>query len=608
MNPRVAKAFATPPASMKEVAERYGALLASVEKEWRALIASDPKAGALPDADAEALRRVLYGADSPCHVPEEHVANIEWFFPTDITTELWKLQGDVDRWLLQSGDAPAYATLLVDREKPSAARVFKRGNPLTPGEEVPRQFLQVLGTDRAKPFAKGSGRLELADAIASTDNPLTARVMVNRVWMQHFGRGLVATTSDFGKRAGAPSHPELLDWLARRFMEEGWSLKSLHRRILLSATYQQTSLPRREEAVARKAQELDPDNRLLWRMNTHRLSFEEMRDAWLAATGELDLKLGGKPIELFAGQNARRTLYARVDREQLPTVMRTFDFANPDLCIPQRNDTIVPQQALFGLNHPFLAARAKELARRTESGGGGEAARVQRIYRMLLQRDATPSELGAALAFTRPEPPVPGRGASHVESGAWQYGYGEMDEAKGQLKSFTPLPHFNGKAWQGGDRFPDDKLGWAQLTAIGGHPGNDRAHAVARRWTAPRDGDYTVTSTLTHEPAEGDGIRAFVSHSRRGLLRSITLHKAAAPLNVESMRLSRGDTLDFVVDIRDVLNSDQFLWSPKIEAASGSPRSWEAQKDFSGPTAVPLTPWEQLAQTLLLTNEFVFVD
>ncbi|MFA6545562.1 MAG: PSD1 and planctomycete cytochrome C domain-containing protein [Limisphaerales bacterium] len=608
LHPDVAQAFATAPATLREVAERYGALFAAAEKQWRALLKADPAAKALPDERAEALRRVLYGPDSPCFVPDEHLANNEWFFPTGIVVELWKLQGEVDRWLLQSPEAPAYATILVDRAQPSSPRVFKRGNPLTKGEEVPRQFLQVLTGGRSQPFTKGSGRLELAQAIADPHNPLTARVMVNRVWMQHFGRGLVTTPSDFGKRAEPPSHPELLDWLAWRFMEEGWNLKNLHRRILLSATYQQSSLP--ASAAARKAQEIDPDNRLLWRMNTHRLSFEEMRDAWLAASGELDPRVGGKPAELLVGKNTRRTLYARVDRQRLPTVMRIFDFANPDLSIPQRNDTIVPQQALFGLNHPFLAARAKALVGRVDSGDNDSVGRVRRLYELLFQRQPTAAELKAALVFVQPGATLPAR--REVPT-AWQYGYGEWDEAAGRIKGFAPLPYFNGTAWQGAELWPDTKLGWAQLTATGGHPGNDRKHAVARRWVAPHDGSYAIVSTLIHEPAVGDGIRAFIGHSRHGLLRSTTLHHATAVLNVEAMTMSAGDTLDFVVDIRDGLNSDQFLWSPKIVSATGTGSggevpSWDAQKDFVGPTGASLGLWQQLAQTLMLTNEFVFAD
>lgn len=562
---------------------------------------SAEQARAMGQSDIE---RLFDDIDSPGHIPDEHIANIERYFPNNIATELWKAQSEVDRYLLQKPSAPAYAIILVDRAKPTTPCVFKRGNPLIKGEEVPRRFLQVLTGNQAQPFEKGSGRLELAQAIIAPRNPLTARVMVNRVWMHHFGRGLVTTPSDFGKRADPPSHPELLDWLAQRLMDEGWSLKSLHRCILLSATYQQSSLASAET----KAHEIDPENRLLWRMNTHRLSFEEMRDAWLAATGELDLRVGGKPVELFASGNTRRTIYTRIDREQLPTVMRTFDFANPDLSIPQRNDTTVPQQALFGLNHPFLAARAKVVVQRMV---GDDAERVRRLYALFYQREPTASELNAALAFIQPDSATI---AQREESNSWQYGYGEFDESTGRMKSFTALPHFNGTAWQGGEKWPDAKHGWARLTAEGGHPGNDRRHAVVRRWIAPQEGRYAITSTLIHESTAGDGVRAFISHNGCGLLRSTTLHHSTAELNLDAIPLSAGDTLDFIVDIRDGLNSDQFQWVPKITsiASAGAgrdgARAWDAQKNFTGPAITPLNRWQQLAQTLLLANEFVFLD
>ena len=613
LHPRVAEVFATVPATMREVAERHGALFAGVEKQWREWLKVEPDAQELPDAEAEVLRRALYGPESPCLVADEHIANIENDFPNVVTTELWKLQGEVDRWLLDSTEAPAYATILADRAKPSVPRVFKRGNALTLGDEVPRRFLQVLAGDDAAPFANGSGRLELARAIAAPGNPLTARVIVNRVWMQHFGRGLVATPSNFGTRADPPSHPELLDWLARRFMDDGWSLKALHRRLMLSATYQQSSVAPADAAALAKAQQIDPDNRLLWRMNTHRLGIEEMRDAWLAATGELDLRAGGKPAELLANDNARRTLYALVNRENLSTVLRNFDFANPDLSIPQRSDTIVPQQALFGLNHPFVAARANALARKTEMpNGADDRARVRRLYALLYQRPPTDAEVARARDFVKSVPVPPAR---REVASAWRYGYGEFDETTGRLKSFTALPHFSGADWQGGMRWPDPKLGWLQLTATGGHPGNTRKHAIVRRWVAPRAGRYNVASMLLHEPEAGDGIRAFISHSGQGLLRFAALHHSTTPLNLEALPMNAGETLDFIVDIRDGLNSDQFLWSPKITlAASGSAgdggdaQSWDAEKDFTERSITPLDPWPQFAQALMLSNEFMFVD
>jgi hypothetical protein len=188
------------------------------------------------------------------------------------------------------------------------------------------------------------------------------------------------------------------------------------------------------------------------------------------------------------------------------------------------------------------------------------------------------------------------------------------------MKSFNPLPVFNGKAWQGGADWPDATLGWVQLTADGGHPGNDLQHAVVRRWIAPRDATVAIAGSIVHEVAAGDGIRAFVVSNRHGELRSCEVHNSSAEMAVASVEVKQGDTLDFVVDIRAGLNSDQFKWAPVITvvdapagapAPSRAPLAWNAKAEFSGPTPVAaplLTPWEQFVQVLLLSNEFAFVD
>ncbi|MCX6851732.1 MAG: DUF1549 and DUF1553 domain-containing protein [Verrucomicrobia bacterium] len=566
---------------------------------WKAWVEAHP--------GVELTEEVLKRPDSPAYVPDEHITNNEMYFPSGIITELWKSQGEVDRYLLSNKTAPEQATVLVDRALPITPRVLLRGNPLTKGDAVPRQFLSLFGAQQ--PFTKGSGRLELAKAIIDPRNPLTARVMVNRIWQHHFGRGLVSTPSDFGKQGTAPSHPELLDWLARRFIDSGWSIKAMHRLIMMSETYQQSS-----GGGAVDPAHADPDNRLLWRMNPHRLSFEEARDAWLMAAGRLNLEVGGAPLPLFAAGNQRRTLYTLVDRENVPAVMRTFDFANPDLSIPQRTETTVPQQALFGMNHPFVVQQAKALLGRVDVKGADAAGRVRRIYGHLFQRAPRADEMEQALRFVQEDEPRVIAQVDHSKS--WQYGVGEWDESTGRVKDFKPLPHFTGNAWQGDEAWPNAKLGWAQLTATGGHPGNDRKHAVVRRWIAPADGTYAVRSTLLHEPAPGDGIRSFISHSQQGRLHAGRLHQGSADLNFDTLAFKAGETLDFVVDIGEVLNSDQFLWSMRIHqtgtvGAGGDDvpaQTWDAEKDFAAQPRSQLNGWEQLVQVLMLANEFMFVD
>jgi hypothetical protein len=268
--------------------------------------------------------------------------------------------------------------------------------------------LGVLSPDR-KPFAKGSGRLEMAEAIASRDNPLTARVLVNRVWLHHFGAGLVRTPSDFGTRSDPPTHPALLDWLATNFMDQGWSIKKLHRMILLSSTYQQTSDERPEGVAA------DPENRLLWRMNRQRLEFEAIRDAYLAVSGKLDPAVGGRPVELWkAPFSLRRAVYGYIDRQDLPGVFRVFDFANPDVSNDQRPKTTVPQQALYAMNAPFVLEQVRQLAARPEIAGEADPAkRVAALYRIIFARPAEPEEIELALKFIQ-SPPAAGDSPSKL--------------------------------------------------------------------------------------------------------------------------------------------------------------------------------------------------
>ena len=289
---------------------------------------------------------------------------------------------------------PADLMTLADAEQPVTPHVFVRGNSGNQGQEVPRQFLSLLEGEDRQPFADGSGRLELAQAIASADNPLTARVIVNRIWLYYFGQPLVDTPSDFGLRSDPPTHPELLDFLAASLVENDWSLKSIHRLILTSATYQQSSADR--PACSEK----DPENRLLWRMNRKRLDFEGLRDAMLAVSGELDRSLGGPAVEITKQPwPARRTLYGRIDRQNLPNLFRTFDFASPDTHSPRRYTTTVPQQALYMMNSPFVRDMVAALAARREFAEAEPPARVEQLYQIVLSREPTAEELELGVAF-----------------------------------------------------------------------------------------------------------------------------------------------------------------------------------------------------------------
>lgn len=601
INPLVRDIFPDSPQSFDDVIDRYAGLFTKLNEKWQA--PAEQQINEATDPDEEELRAVLYGPSAPNQVPELPVVHTETFFDSGVTTELWKLQGEVDRWIVNSPHNVPFSVVLRDRQVPHEPRIFRRGDPVNYGDDVPRRYLSHLSDHDSQQFANGSGRQELAEEIVSPDNPLTARVIVNRVWMHHFGQGLVTSPSDFGLRAAAPSHPKLLDWLASEFMQHGWSLKSLHRLILTSNTFQMQSS---NDESQQHAEQIDPQNRLLWKMNSHRLTFEEFRDSLLATSGNLDRHLGGKPANIFAAPYPkRRTLYGLIDRQYLPSTLRIFDFANPDLHIPKRSETTVPQQSLFLMNHPIVLEIAKDLAKQAQQNGKAHEI-VAALFRQTLQRKPSEQEVQEALQFVALVKPAE-QPENSPTAPDWQYGFGGYDESAQRVQNWQPLPHFTGEAWQGGPKWPDAKLGWTQLTATGGHPGNDRVHACVRRWTAPRDLSLTINSTLVNEPAQGDGIRAFIVSSEQGLLQHVKNHQQPSELNIVAIQVKQGETIDFVVDIDEQLNSDQFLWDITIHETDGT-SSWNSKNDFPAKSVPQLNGWEQLAHALLCTNEFMFVD
>ena len=289
---------------------------------------------------------------------------------------------------------PAFPVLQTIKEsaKPVEQHVWIRGNQGNPGEVAPPHFLEILSPDGPERFHRGKERLELAEAIASAQNPLTARVIVNRVWQQHFGFGLVRTPSNFGSQGDRPSHPELLDYLAERFVREGWSLKTLHREMMLTAAYGLS-----DEPSARNYAE-DPDNRLVWRYNRRRLDAEALRDSLLCVAGKLDLHEGGPAMRLNS-DNMRRTVYAYISRRQMDPMLALFDFPNPNNTSEQRLQTTVPLQKLFFMNSAFVMEQSKALAERIARSAVTDEQRIQAAYRFVLQRDPTPEERKLARGF-----------------------------------------------------------------------------------------------------------------------------------------------------------------------------------------------------------------
>lgn len=401
VNPLVRQAITEKkPATLQELGRVYGDLFDDIRRQWDEVLKATPDSTQLPDGAAEQVRLTLYGEGSPTNLTLDEARRA---FDRDIGNEITNRKRNVEALKVTSPGAPPRAMILRDGQVNEPV-VFIRGNPGRRGKQVPRQFLEIAAGPDRKPFVKGSGRRELAEAIVDPQNPLTSRVITNRIWQNHFGTGLVASTSDFGLRGMTPSHPQLLDWLAAEMAgidtptavnsPNVWSIKRLHRLIMDSAVYQQASS---ENPIARAA---DPENRLLWRMPRIRLDLEAMRDSLLTVSGRLDDQIGGQPFDgVMAPQTTRRTIYALVNRNDLPGIFRAFDFADIDASAPERPQTTVPQQSLFAMNSLFIQEQARRLAAQCVAAASNDPDRLQLIYHRVFSRPPTEDERRVALQF-----------------------------------------------------------------------------------------------------------------------------------------------------------------------------------------------------------------
>jgi len=594
-NPLVVEALGNASASLAEIAGRYQDLLRRSINEEKENAA----------AAWQELRKIVEGPESPIRIPREYIHDVEWLFDDENKRPLKKAQAALDREVINLREKAPHALTLIDRPVAGNVRVFERGQYPNQLEEVARGSLGILHGGKRPRYRGGSGRLALAREITDGKNPFTARVIVNRIWREHFGEGLVRTCSDFGLRSEEPTHPGLLDFLASELMAHNWSLKHVQRLIATSALCR---------IRANDPPGADSGNRLLSVYPRRRLDFEAMRDSMLAASGELDLRGGGPPGELFgASASVRRSLYGRIDRQYLPSALRVFDFANPELHSPRRYHTNVPQQALFLMNAPFTITRSRALARRVagEIPGGDVAGRIERMFLHVLARRPTVEEAGSARAFLRSGSEGKTRRAAEG-SATWSYGVGEFDESRGRVATFHPLPHFNGKAWGGGAKWPDGALGWVRLTAIGGHAGNKVEHGAVRRWISPVEGAIRITGTIRKIEDCGDELRGWVSSNRQGMLGTWQVKFGKAqPADLAGVELQAGEVLDFVIDCGAANNffCDGFEWSPRLELIGGK-QVWDAKVQFDGKRSgdSSLGPWERLAQALLISNEAMFLD
>jgi len=411
---------------IRKVADDYQNLILSIvtekralEEEMRLLLAKLPpqeerERTRLPDGyvsgDEFEVARTLIGTDiEPKTLSRDRYVAWKQFLGDD-DKAIFRYQGKkLERFLkgewkkylatlhreletLKSNLPPPYPYLpgIEEWKHPENARLNIRGNPFQEGPEVPRRFLAVLSDGAPKPFQKGSGRLELAEAIVA--HPLTARVMANRVWQHLLGSGIVRTPDNFGKTGDRPSNPELLEYLAWRLVDQKWSVKQSIREIVLSQTYQASS----NDSTLNAA--IDPGNRFFWRVNRRRLDAEAIRDSILSVSGQLDDKLGG-PSQEPTAQNKRRTVYVKVGRFKLDETLALFDVPSPSVSNSQRGVTNVPLQRLFFLNSEFVLDQSDALVKRLRTTSSDEFAMINQAYQLLFARVPSPAEVQMAKSF-----------------------------------------------------------------------------------------------------------------------------------------------------------------------------------------------------------------
>ncbi|MBL6764119.1 MAG: PSD1 domain-containing protein [Verrucomicrobiae bacterium] len=578
--------------SPRELASRYNEVFSKCDRP-------EP----FGDPAREAVRQFLRAPGSPFTAPEsEH-----WNLVQLVREPLNELKSAIAELDAIHPGAPARAMALEERVPPVDPAVFVRGNPRNRGNPVPRRMLAMLSGKDRMVYGESSGRLEVAESIVDRANPLTARVFVNRVWLHHFGRPLVDSPNDFGVRAEEPSHPKLLDWLAIEFIESGWSVKHLHRLILRSATYGQVS-ENRAEAVA-----VDPENRLLWRMNRRRLDLEAMRDSLLAAAGRLDLRQGGKAVDILAEPHSpRRSVYAFIDRADVSSFHRAFDLANPDVSVGTRTTTSVPQQALFLMNSHFMDWLAEGLVNAPEFSALETAdERLNYLWSRIFQRFPSATEREEATAFLREQNET----ASYHGPVGWLYGVGRFDKSAARVSDFKTFTTRVGNL----RRFEDARFGSTGLHDRGGHTAPPIEGAVIRRWIAPASGTIRLLGQLSHQSDFGDGLAGYAVSSKQGLLGEWPVKNGAMQTVFAAVPVETGEVIDFVCDCGESDSGDEFVWIPRIEYTSvnrssgggGIKMVWGAKADFDrrfDPIPRRMTRWEQYAQVLLQANELHFID
>jgi len=626
VNAKVLRQFATPPRNVGEMATLYASLVIDADKKWQSTyynysVAKQKPGGSrldepmgLEDKDAEEIRALIYDKKSPAFLMDNsrwsRLAVREIRDERELRDRKEDLEEAIENLKQTHPGSPPRPLILVNNGRGGDSRIYVKGNRRQRGDVAPRRFLEILSPDQRQYFRDGSGRKQLAEAIASEDNPLTARVFVNRIWQGQFGEGIVRTPSDFGTRCDGPSHQGLLDFLAWNFMAEGWSVKQLNKRIMMSYVWQQTS-----DANPRKA-EIDPSNLSLWQMNRRRLDFESMRDTILYIGNTLNVMMGGPAVRLDRSPfPTRRSVYGFIDRSNIPDMLRAFDFPNPDATSGKRQFTIVPQQALFMMNSPLVLQQAINTVQRGDLKSlPNNRERIQMLYRLIYSRLPNSVELNLGLLYLANETRAP-KGPL-ADQPPWEYGVASIDRTSGRVAQFWPIYYNNrSRRWQPGKLYPDRGYGRGMINAQGGHAPS-RGRTLVRRWTAPDDMLVSIEGNLGQNGANSDGVNGFVIFSGVGVIARGSARGGQRAMNVPRLRVTAGSTVDFVIDCRGNATGDNFTWNSiirKLDDSQNPPAptndTWESNRQFRGPSGRRrLYAWEKYAQVLLETNELTFIN
>ena len=510
--------------------------------------------------------------------------------------QLTKIENKLKDLMVSKG-APPRAMVINDNSKPYNPYIYIRGKAHDRGPNIKRRFPHVIShSEKHKEFKKGSGRLELAESIADPANPLTSRVLVNRIWQWHFGEGIVTTPSNFGKMGLPPSNLKLLDHLALKFVNDGWSIKKLHKYIMTSATYMQKSLLRKDmEAI-------DGANKYLWRMNLRRLERESLRDSMLQASGTLAHRDGGQAEDIMKFKSLNiRSVYGFLDREKIAGALKNFDFPSPQVTCEARIKTVVPQQGLFMMNSQMVTDCSKTIAAKL-GDSKSEVDKVNLLFKKTLSRLPSELELKKTLSFIEKNKKLFNYSKPKIE-----YGIAKIEN--GQLGQFQKFDNYKDKSWKFKGKYPHPKYEYATLNTNGGHPGGN--FPVVRRMSIFEDGEMVLEGSLKHPKEQGDGVKAtlFVNGKQ---LQSWHSHNNSVNTNSNSFHVNSGDVIEFAVEPGKNHSFDSYTWDKKLKlTVAGKSKDLDLQDSYSGKqgaTSATYSVWDALAQVMLMSNEFLYVD